>query len=54
MLADKESIKQLLEEIELLVRYAVPEENQAMAFDFLHSFQEDHFALKSLITASAK
>ncbi|MEA3468486.1 MAG: hypothetical protein U9R57_09740 [Thermodesulfobacteriota bacterium] len=45
MLFDNDAAKKLLEEIELLIRYAVPEEEQTLANDFLKSFQEDSFAL---------
>ncbi|MEN8199057.1 MAG: hypothetical protein ABFR63_03180 [Thermodesulfobacteriota bacterium] len=44
MLTD-EKLKELTEEIELLIRYGVPEEEQGLALDFLHSFQGDHFGL---------
>jgi len=40
-----EILKERTEEIELLIRYAVPEVEQAAAVDFLHSFHEDHFGL---------
>ena len=45
MLADQDIMKQLLEEIELLVRYAVPEEDQPTALEFLQYFREDQFAI---------
>ncbi len=45
MLIDNDATKKLLEEIEILIRYAVPEEEQAVASNFLASFQEDMFAL---------
>ena len=45
MLGDKEALQKLLEEIELLIHYAVPAAEQAAASDFLGLFKEDPFAL---------
>jgi len=45
MLGNQEALGKLLEEIELLIRYAVPADGQAGAFDFLGLFKEDSFAL---------
>lgn len=45
MLEDKEKLKRLHEDIELLIQYAVPVEEQATAVDFLGLFEEDPFAL---------
>ncbi len=38
-------LQELVQEIELLIRYAVPEEEQSMAVDFVTSFHKDYFAL---------
>lgn len=46
MLTDNESTKKMTDEIKLLIRYAVPEEEQSTANLFLESFQEDFFALE--------
>ncbi|MCF8055385.1 MAG: hypothetical protein K9K37_01945 [Desulfocapsa sp.] len=43
---ENDALKELVDEIELLIRYAVPEEEQSMAVDFVHSFHSDHFALR--------
>ncbi len=40
-----ESLAGEVEAIELLIRYGAPEEEQAVAIDFLHSFAADSFAL---------
>jgi hypothetical protein len=46
MLENKEALKKIHEEIELLIRYAVPVEDQTTAVDFLGRFKEDLFALE--------
>jgi hypothetical protein len=45
MVGDKEALKRIFEEIGLLIRYAVPLEDQVTAFDFLELFKEDQFGL---------
>ncbi len=45
MFADKEVMAKIVEEIQMLVRYAVPEEEQQSACDYLELFHEDQFAL---------
>ena len=39
-------LEELVEEIELLIRYAVPEHEQATAVEVVHSFAKDRFALE--------
>ena len=41
-----ESLKEELQEIEVLIRYGVPETEQETAMDLLHSFAADPFALR--------
>ncbi len=48
MFDDDKVMKDLLEEIELLIRYAVPEEEQGNACDYLESFRRDPFALAAI------
>jgi len=45
MFDDKDAMKAALEEIELLIRYAVPEGEFSSACDYLSSYREDPFAL---------
>ena len=45
MLGNNEDLKKMFEEIELLVRYAVPAEEQEKAYHFLELFREDPFVL---------
>jgi hypothetical protein len=45
MFDDSNELKAALEEIELLIRYAVPEKEFSSACDYLHSYREDPFAL---------
>jgi len=46
MLDNKEALKKIHEEIELLICYAVPVEDQTTAVDFLGRFREDLFVLE--------
>jgi hypothetical protein len=45
MFSDKEAMEKTTEEIRLFIRYAVPEEEQASACEYLELFHEDQFAL---------
>ncbi|MBN4058615.1 hypothetical protein JYT85_00990 [Desulfocapsa sp. AH-315-G09] len=45
MFSDKEAMEKMIEEILLFIRYAVPEEEQVSARDYLELFHEDQFAL---------
>ncbi len=43
---EDDALQELAGEIELRIRYAVPEEEQSMAIDFVSSFHKDYFALE--------
>jgi len=45
MLDNQEVLEKIIEEIQLLIRYAVPADEQRSACDYLESFHEDQFAL---------
>lgn len=45
MFTDREDLKQIMTDIQLLIRYAVPEAEQASAYDYVESFHRDRFAL---------
>ena len=45
MFDNKDALKKEMEEIRLLIRYAVPVEEHTSACNYLESFHEDQFAL---------